>query len=158
VGVKRQWIVAAPLAVELVWHDDRLAQARLDWSKNRKAEKNLDGLAEEMAVALARYVRGEDPDWPDMPLDMGGLSDFSRAVLSTLADEVPAGETVTYGELASMCGRPAAARAVGRVMASNPWPLIVPCHRVVGSSGDLVGFSGCGLDMKRFLLQVEGAL
>lgn len=155
---KRQWIVAAPLALELAWSGERLKGIRLDWSKRHKGEKVLEGLSEEMAVALARYVRGEKTEWPEIPLETNGLSDFSGKVLSTLAKEVRYGETVSYGDLASMCGRPAAARAVGRVMASNPWPIIVPCHRVVGSRGQLTGFSGCGLEMKRYLLQLEGAL
>jgi methylated-DNA-[protein]-cysteine S-methyltransferase len=157
-GGKRQWIVAAPLALELIWHGEKLAGIRLDWSKSRKGDKTLKGDSEQMAVALAKYVRGEEPEWPDMPLDTDELSEFSRKVLMTLAEEVPHGKTVGYGELADMCGRPGAARAVGRIMASNPWPILVPCHRVVGARGELTGFSGCGLEMKKFLLQVEGAL
>jgi len=76
-------------------------------------------------------------------------------VLMTLY-KVPTGQTLTYGELAGRCERPKAARAIGRVMASNPWPLIVPCHRVLGASGKLTGF-GPGLDMKAYLLEKEGA-
>jgi O-6-methylguanine DNA methyltransferase len=69
---------------------------------------------------------------------------------------IPAGETLTYAEVAARVGKPAAARAVGRVMATNPLPLVVPCHRVVGSDGTLRGFGG-GLWMKEALLSAEGA-
>src|SRR5579884_755640 len=70
---------------------------------------------------------------------------------------VPYGQTTTYGTLAAKVGRPAAARAVGTVMNRNPLPIVLPCHRVVGASGSLVGYAG-GLEVKRRLLQLEGAL
>ena len=155
-GGKRQWIVAAPLALELIWNGKNLAGIRLDWAKSRKGDKALSGLSEQVAVGLAKYVRGQPAKWPDMPLDTDGMSEFKSRVLMTLASDVPHGSTVSYGELAGMCGKPEAARAVGRIMASNPWPLLVPCHRVVGADGKLTGFSGCGLPMKKFLLQLEG--
>ncbi|NQU05275.1 MAG: methylated-DNA--[protein]-cysteine S-methyltransferase [Calditrichaeota bacterium] len=69
--------------------------------------------------------------------------------------EVPFGETISYGELAKRAGSPRAARAVGAAMARNPIPILVPCHRVITSSGKLGGFGG-GLDMKRWLLRHEG--
>ena len=69
---------------------------------------------------------------------------------------IPAGETRTYAWLAAKVGRPRAARAVGRVMATNPLPIVVPCHRVVGSDGALHGYGG-GLEVKAALLRLEGA-
>ncbi len=90
----------------------------------------------------------------DLPLDPRGTS-FQRAVWDELR-EVPFGQTVTYGELARRVGRPEAARGVGAAMAANPLPIVVPCHRVVGSSGGLTGFGG-GLPRKRLLLEIEGA-
>jgi methylated-DNA-[protein]-cysteine S-methyltransferase len=82
---------------------------------------------------------------------------FRRMVLETLRREVPWGETVTYGELAGMAGRPRAARAVGTAMASNPVPLVIPCHRVLASNG-LGGYGGADgrPDLKRALLALEG--
>jgi methylated-DNA-[protein]-cysteine S-methyltransferase len=68
--------------------------------------------------------------------------------------EVPYGETVSYGELAQRIGRPKASRAVGAASARNPLPVVIPCHRVIGSDGSLVGFGG-GLDIKRKLLDLE---
>ncbi len=82
-------------------------------------------------------------------------SAFDRAVWTTLC-EVPAGRTVTYGELARRAGYPGAARAVGGAMARNPIPIIIPCHRVIGTGGSLQGY-GMGLWRKRWLLDHEGA-
>lgn len=87
--------------------------------------------------------------------DWTGITPFRRAVMEECA-RIPAGETLTYGQLAERVGRPKAARAVGRVMATNPFPFIVPCHRVVGSDGTLHGYGG-GLDKKAKLLTREGA-
>jgi methylated-DNA-[protein]-cysteine S-methyltransferase len=83
-------------------------------------------------------------------------ADFSRRVLDELA-QVPYGEVTTYGELARRAERPRAARAVGTVMNRNPIPIVLPCHRVVGVGGSLVGYGG-GLDRKEALLRLEGAL
>lgn len=88
-------------------------------------------------------------------VDWQGLTPFRRAVLEEAA-RIPAGQTRSYGWLAQKVGNPRAARAVGRVMATNPLPLVVPCHRVIGSDGGLRGFGG-GLEMKKTLLRREGA-
>jgi methylated-DNA-[protein]-cysteine S-methyltransferase len=77
------------------------------------------------------------------------------SVLRELA-RVPYGETTTYGALANRVGHPRAARAVGTVMHRNRIPIVLPCHRVVGSTGDLTGYAG-GLDRKRMLLELESA-
>jgi methylated-DNA-[protein]-cysteine S-methyltransferase len=92
----------------------------------------------------------------DLSLDLRALPPFTVSVLRELA-RVPYGETTTYGALASRVGRPRAARAVGTVMNRNRIPIVLPCHRVVGASGDLVGYAG-GLDRKIRLLELEGAL
>ena len=70
---------------------------------------------------------------------------------------VPYGQTATYGQLAAKVGRPRAARAIGMIMNRNPIPIVLPCHRIVGSNGSLVGYGG-GLDRKEQLLRLEGAL
>jgi methylated-DNA-[protein]-cysteine S-methyltransferase len=92
----------------------------------------------------------------DLDVDLRTSTDFSRRVLERLA-KVPHGEVTTYGALAKAAGRPRAARAVGMVMNRNPIPIVLPCHRVVGSDGSLVGYAG-GLERKRLLLSLEGAL
>jgi methylated-DNA-[protein]-cysteine S-methyltransferase len=88
-------------------------------------------------------------------IDWDSVGGFRRAVLEETL-RIPAGETRTYGWLAEKVGRPRAARAVGRVMATNPLPIVVPCHRVIGSDGSLRGY-GAGLPMKEALLRAEGA-
>jgi len=91
-----------------------------------------------------------------VPVDLGAVtSPFRRRVLETLHREVEYGETVSYGELAVMAGRPGAARAVGSAMATNPVPIVVPCHRVLAAGGRIGGYGG-GLDVKRSLLAIEG--
>lgn len=92
----------------------------------------------------------------DLSLDLRGLAPFTVAVLDALA-KVPFGETTTYGTLAARVGHPRAARAVGTVMNRNRIPIVLPCHRVVGATGDLVGYGG-GLDKKIALLELEGVL
>jgi len=104
---------------------------------------------------MKRYFAGERVAFAD-PVDLTGTSDFSQRVYTELR-RVKWGETVTYGELAARAGAPAAARAIGRIMANNPAPLIIPCHRVVRSDGALGGFSAPGgVDFKKKMLALEG--
>jgi methylated-DNA-[protein]-cysteine S-methyltransferase len=100
---------------------------------------------------LAEYFSGERKDF-DLPLSLAG-TEFQVSVLKAL-QEIPYGETTSYGAIAKKIGRPKAMRAVGAANGRNPIPIIVPCHRVIGSSGDLTGFGG-GLDTKEALLRLE---
>jgi methylated-DNA-[protein]-cysteine S-methyltransferase len=104
---------------------------------------------------LDEYFEGRRQDF-DLATDLRIEADFRRRVLDELA-RVPYGTTTTYGELARRAGRPQAARAVGVVMNRNPIPIVLPCHRVVGADGRLVGYGG-GLDRKEQLLRLEGVL
>ena len=88
-----------------------------------------------------------------VPVRMLGGSDFERSVWAEIA-KIPYGEMLTYGEIATALGDPGAARAVGTACNHNPVPVIVPCHRVVGAGGKMVGFGG-GIDRKRRLLELE---
>ncbi len=110
---------------------------------------------EDVRRELDEYFAGKRQVF-DMRLDLRGLAPFTVAVLDQLA-KVPFGETTTYGTLAARVGRPRAARAVGTVMNRNRIPIVLPCHRVVGASGSLVGYAG-GLERKVALLELEGAL
>jgi methylated-DNA-[protein]-cysteine S-methyltransferase len=111
-------------------------------------------LARRAAAQLAEYARGERREF-DLPLDWGGVDPAQRHVLETLVAVAPYGRTVTYGELGARSGVDDA-REVGVHMATNPLPVVVPCHRVVASDG-LGGYGG-GLALKRRLLELEGAL
>ena len=109
---------------------------------------------DEVRRELDEYFEGERREF-DLRVDLR-VAPFQDAVLRELA-RVPYGTTETYGALAAKAGRPGAARAVGTVMNRNPIPIVLPCHRVVGANGSLTGYAG-GLDVKRRLLQLEGAM
>jgi methylated-DNA-[protein]-cysteine S-methyltransferase len=100
---------------------------------------------------LQAFLRGRG-ECPNVPVDLAGCTGFTRRVLGA-ARTVPPGTTVTYGELARRAGSPRACRAIGQVMARNPVPLVIPCHRVVAASGP--GGYGGGLAMKARLLALE---
>jgi methylated-DNA-[protein]-cysteine S-methyltransferase len=110
--------------------------------------------AREAAAQLREYLSGDRRAF-DLPLDWRGVDARHRNVLEALVAAVPFGRTVTYGELGRLAGEPDA-REIGRMMATNPLPLVVPCHRVVAADG-LGGYGG-GLELKRRLLELEHVL
>ncbi len=123
------------------------------------AGANDDGRTDVVLTQLAEYFRGERRAF-DVPLDWDGVTTTQRRVLQALYDHVPYGTSVTYGELATLSGTGVPARAIGSIMGSNPIPIVVPCHRVLAHNG-LGGYSGGagnGLETKRWLLTLEGAL
>ena len=100
---------------------------------------------------LKEYFAGERKEF-DLPLAPRG-TEFQQKVWKALM-EIPSGETRTYGEIAAAIGNPKAARAVGMANNKNPIGIIIPCHRVVGANGKLVGYAG-GMEKKEFLLELE---
>ncbi|MDH3285968.1 MAG: methylated-DNA--[protein]-cysteine S-methyltransferase [Acidobacteriota bacterium] len=108
----------------------------------------------ELRRQLDEYYRGARTRF-DLPLAPHGTY-FQESVWRALT-EIPFGSTLTYGELAERIGRAGAARAVGRANGDNPIGVVIPCHRVIGSDGSLTGYAG-GIDRKRYLLELEGAL
>lgn len=108
-------------------------------------------LWERVRSQLSQYLAGERREF-DLPLRYEG-TEFRVLVWEGLRN-IPYGETRTYGELAKLIGRPRAARAVGQACRHNPIALIIPCHRVIGSGGELTGFGG-GTDTKKRLLELE---
>lgn len=106
---------------------------------------------QKVCAQLSQYFAGERKEF-DLTLTLSG-TEFQVSVLQAL-QEIPYGETSSYGAIAKQIGRPKAVRAVGAATGRNPIPIIVPCHRVIGSSGDLTGFGG-GLDTKAELLRLE---
>jgi methylated-DNA-[protein]-cysteine S-methyltransferase len=124
---------------------------RMPGQANEQAEPAAAAHLKLASEQLAEYFGGARRAF-DVPLDLQG-TEFQRRVWSELAG-IPFGETRSYGAVAEAIGRPQAARAVGAATGRNPAPVIVPCHRVVGTSGALTGFAG-GLDAKRALLAHE---
>jgi methylated-DNA-[protein]-cysteine S-methyltransferase len=112
-----------------------------------------DGLLAEARDQLCRYFAGEAVDFGGLPLSVPGGTDFERAVWKAMSG-IPYGEMRTYGQIATEVGEPDAARAVGTACNRNPLPIVVPCHRVVGAGGKLVGFGG-GVWRKKILLELE---
>ncbi|MDP2840371.1 MAG: MGMT family protein [Syntrophales bacterium] len=112
------------------------------------------GKQDEINKQIRDFLTGAAVDFRLENLDFGSLKGFTRRVL--LADGmIPRGRVMTYGGLAASVGVAGGARAVGNVMAGNPFPLVIPCHRVVRSGGSLGGFGG-GVEMKKALLMMEG--
>ena len=111
----------------------------------------------ELRRLLESYAAGEVTDFSEVEVELPPMTAFQERVVTELR-KVPYGHTLTYGELAARAGSPKAARAVGSVMSQNRIPLIIPCHRVVGSAGSLGGFSAPrGVAFKKQLLALEGS-
>jgi len=108
--------------------------------------------------AIVKLLNGEASDLARLSLDYSGVSEFTRSVCEA-ARAIPAGATLSYGELAAQLGKPGAARAVGGVMARNRFPIIVPCHRVLAAGGRAGGFSAHGgLNTKMRMLRIEALI
>jgi methylated-DNA-[protein]-cysteine S-methyltransferase len=134
-----------------VWFDGQKHQPDL---QHLRAEP-LHGLLRKVHTQLTEYFAGQRAHF-DVALDMQCGTAFQQAVWKQLLSIAP-GSTVSYGAIASAVGRPMASRAVGAAVGRNPVSIIVPCHRVVGSSGALTGYAG-GLDRKIALLRLESSL
>jgi methylated-DNA-[protein]-cysteine S-methyltransferase len=134
--------------VAILMEDQRHHPGELTYGRPAGAD---DPLLERAAAQLEEYFAGERTAF-DLPLAAEG-TEFQRRVWAEL-QRIPYGETATYGELARRLGRPTGSRAVGLANGRNPLGIVVPCHRVVGSSGDLTGYGG-GLPRKRLLLDLE---
>lgn len=144
--------IAGACRLALVAGRAGLREIRFDGVPPEGAEwADRDAVLEEAARQLMRYFAGELREF-DLPLDLRG-TEFQRRVWTELR-AIPYGETCAYMDIARAIGRPSAIRAVGAANGRNPIPLVVPCHRVIGSSGKLVGFGG-GLELKRLLLDLE---
>lgn len=150
----------SPLGVLVLESDGRaLVRIRLpeeEWRPDPREDRRPDpdpgrGPLAAAVRQLDAYFAGELREF-DLPLAPRG-TDFQRRVWRELP-RIPHGATVTYAELARSVGRPTAWRAVGAANGRNPLPIVLPCHRVVGSDGRLTGYAG-GLDAKRFLLDLE---
>ncbi|GGS26569.1 MULTISPECIES: methylated-DNA--[protein]-cysteine S-methyltransferase [Actinokineospora] len=149
-------VIDSPVGpLTLVATDGTLSGLYMTDQRHRPADSTFGGrddtILPEVKAQLDAYFAGELTDF-DVPLNLHGTP-FQQEVWRALC-EIPYGETITYGELALRVSRPTASRAVGAANGRNPVSVIVPCHRVVGSTGDLTGYGG-GVERKRFLLDFE---
>lgn len=119
------------------------------------AQEGMTPLTAALQSKLHRYFDGESADFYSETLDARNATEFQARVWNVVRS-IPRGQVRSYHWVAVQAGSPRGAQAVGRAMATNPFPIVVPCHRVVGQDGQLTGFGG-GLDMKRRLLKLEGA-
>ena len=142
------------LTLRLVASDSGLTAIDLNYLSPRAVRPGTHPIAAEAARQLRAYFAGELREF-DLPLDMHG-TDFQLRVWRELA-RIPYGETRSYSQIAAAIGAPQAVRAVGAANGANPIPIVVPCHRVIGAGGKLVGYGG-GLPLKKRLLELEGAL
>ena len=144
-------------AVQLPERDEAAAHARMRRRFPNAAESAPPPFAAKAIAGIRALVAGERRDLGNVPVDMEPLSAFAREVYS-IARAIPPGKTMTYGEIAARLGDPGAARAVGEAMGQNPYPIVVPCHRVLAAGGKLGGFSAHGgAATKLRLLEIEGA-
>ena len=146
-----------PIGTLLIAGDGR-AIHRIEFPRDGTAGKPEAGWTEsahgpvgDAVRQLREYFSGKRMDF-DLPLDPQGTA-FQRGVWKRL-EEIPYGETISYGELAKRVGNPKASRAVGAANGQNPIPIVIPCHRVIGANGKLTGFGG-GLPTKEKLLELE---
>jgi methylated-DNA-[protein]-cysteine S-methyltransferase len=131
---------------------DRLAARLQHWFPPHEIEHRESPIIERVRAWLADYFDGRSASVTSIPLDFHG-AEFERRVWRALL-EIPPGETTSYGAIAKSLGSAGAARAVGLANGANPIAIIVPCHRVIGSSGSLTGYGG-GLERKQWLLDHE---
>ncbi len=151
------WGERGIVAVHLPEHDEDEARACMrkrfpdapETAPPRTVKRTVDDI-----IAL---LQGKPIDLTRVPLDLDGVPDFHRRVYD-VARAIPPGETLSYGEVAAKLNAPGAARAVGAALGANPFPIIVPCHRVLGAGGKVGGFSARGgTTTKMRLLTIEGA-
>lgn len=159
--------IPTPIGVAFVVFDDNERLRAFDWHDHESRMERLMRLhygaattlrkgraPSSIRAALEAYFGGEIKAIDSIPCQTGG-TEFQKSVWKALRT-IPAGKTLSYGQLAKQIGRPKAVRAVGLANGSNPIGLVVPCHRVIGSNGTLTGYGG-GLERKRWLLRHEGA-
>lgn len=143
----------------LEWQDASLTRFMLPgFTPQPEREAAPPPWVEALIARVGRHLAGEFQDFSDVPYNFSTHPPFLVEVLRANL-RVKAGHTATYGEIAQAIGQPpAASRAVGAALGANPWPLLIPCHRIVAASGKLTGYSGPGgIDTKARLLALEGA-
>jgi methylated-DNA-[protein]-cysteine S-methyltransferase len=171
-GVDRPGFALVPTAIGacgIAWRDDVIVGVALpeqdEAATERRLRRSVPGVeratpppaVQDVVDRVVALLAGEPVDLADVAVAVEHESDFTRRVHEVVR-AIPPGQTLTYGEVAERVGEPGGAQAVGRAMGSNPVPIIVPCHRVVGAGGRPVGFSAPGgVATKQRILRIEGA-
>jgi methylated-DNA-[protein]-cysteine S-methyltransferase len=137
---------------------DDAARARFRRRYPQAVETTPPAEIRQVCDAVVALTRGEPVEFTDVTLDMDGVPEFNRQVYD-IALRIPPGATLTYGEIATRLGQPGAAQSVGQALGQNPFPPIVPCHRILMAGGRIGGFSAPGgIATKRKLLAIESVL
>ena len=144
----------------IAWHKTGLTAFRLPSGKARGLDhtESPPPWVQAVIARVQEHLAGSPQDFSDLPYDFSLVADFPRQVYRA-ALQVKSGQTCSYGDIAKKLGQPpAVSRAVGTALGANPWPLLVPCHRIVSADGKMTGFSGPGgVKTKLRLLALEGA-
>ncbi|OGO31068.1 MAG: hypothetical protein A2136_07265 [Chloroflexi bacterium RBG_16_54_11] len=150
------WVAVSAIGLKAVdWNQPQQDFTRLVQGRSNSNVIYDESRTSEPLRQISEYLMGERRDF-DLPLDLNRMTAFQQQVLQ-LTSIIPYGQTSTYQAIAIQLGKPGAARAVGRVEATNPIPLVIPCHRVLGSDGGLHGYGGPGgIKQKAWLLSLEG--
>lgn len=152
------WSEAGLLATRLPEADGARIGAGLARRFPALAETAMPPRVAAIAERIAAHLGGARVDYAEVALDETGVGDWELGVYRVAA-AIPPGQTRTYGELARLLGRPDAAQAVGQALGRNPWPIVIPCHRILAADGGTGGFSAPGgAATKLKLLEIEGAL
>ena len=153
----------------IAWRNDRICALQLPLEKGQGTtqaicaamrapppEQTIPRVIKKTVERIQRHLDGHSDPMRDVLIDVNAKPPFTRRVLEW-ARTIEPGQTCTYGELATRCGSPGASRAVGQIMARNPIPILIPCHRIVGAGGKLTGFSAAGgVSTKLRMLTIEG--
>ena len=143
---------SSKLRVTVRWEEDKAREILLNPETSLKGAPSPAPEVKRFFKDLKDYLAGKEVHFT-LPIQWDRLSSFASKVSRELA-KTRCGDVLSYTELARRVGNPKAAQAVGRVMAKNPFPLVIPCHRVIGADGSLTGFSA-GLELKARLLELE---
>jgi methylated-DNA-[protein]-cysteine S-methyltransferase len=151
------WSTRAIVGLGLPEANPRLMRSRFARRYSGCAEQAPPEYVYRVRTAVVGHLGGNNRDLAAFPIDLEGVPDFERRVYEA-ARMIPAGSTMTYGDIATAIDAPGAAQAIGQALAANPIALLVPCHRVVAADGKIGGFSaGGGATTKRRILRIEGS-
>ena len=150
-GVQRRWALGPPIYAEFILQDSKICRIQISLAEEFSCSIDGEGLEEEIFDWMDTYAKRQKG--PPLPLILSSLTPFTRKGLKAI-DSIEMGDVASYGEIASRAGCAKGARAIGNVCNKNPYPLIIPCHRVIQGDGSIGGFA-YNLRIKKTLLAHE---